>query len=91
MISGGSDEGRVPVTRCFPFFRFSGRRGVMDKYLYDGPVMEFGRCVQSNWKGETLATSETKALSNLSYQWKKRNNRIDGTRITLPGRLRRVI
>lgn len=62
----------------------------MDKYLYDGPVMEFDRCVQSNWKGETIATSEIKARSNLSYQWKKKNNRIAGTRITLPGKLRRI-
>lgn len=62
----------------------------MNKYLYSGPVMEFDRCVQSNWKGETMAESETKALSNLSYQWKKNNNRITGTRITLPGKLRRI-
>lgn len=62
----------------------------MNRYLYEGPVMEFGRLVQNNWKGETMAVSETKARSNLSYQWKKRNNRIAGTRITLPGKLQRI-
>lgn len=63
----------------------------MNRYLYDGPVMEFDRCVQSNWKGETMAASETKARSNLSYQWKKRNNRIASVKITLPGKLREII
>lgn len=62
----------------------------MGKYSYNGPVMEFDRCVQNNWKGETVAASETKARSNLSYQWKKRNNRVTGTKITLPGKLQRI-
>ncbi len=62
----------------------------MNRYLYEGPVMEFGRLVQNNWKGETVAVSETKARNNLSYQWKKRNNRMAGTRITLPGKLQRI-
>jgi hypothetical protein len=71
-------------------FSFPGRRIAMNRYLYDGPVMEFDRCVQSNWKGETMAASETKARSNLSYQWKKRNNRIASVKITLPGKLREI-
>lgn len=62
----------------------------MNKYFYDGPVMEFDRCVQSDWKGETMATSETKARSNLSYQWKRKNNRISGTKIILPGKLQMI-
>lgn len=62
----------------------------MNRYLYDGPVMEFDRCVQNSWKGETMAASETKARSNLSYQWKKRNNRIASVKITLPGKLREI-
>lgn len=62
----------------------------MSRYVYDGPVMEFDRLVQNNWKGETMASSETKARSNLSYQWKQRNSRIAGTRISLPGKLRKM-
>lgn len=55
------------------------------KYTYDGPVMEFDRCVTDHWKGETMAISEKKAKSNLIYQYKKKNNRVVGTKITLPG------
>lgn len=62
----------------------------MDQYNYRGPVMEFDRCVSNNWKGTTYAASEKKARSNLAYQFKKQNNRIASTRISLPGKLMRV-
>lgn len=62
----------------------------MDQYNYNGPVMEFDRCVSNNWKGTTYAASEKKARSNLAYQFKKQNNRIASTRISLPGKLMRV-
>lgn len=58
----------------------------MHKYEYDGPVLMFGRFI-CNWKGETMAASESKARSNLSYQFKKKNNRIAGTSINLPGKI----
>lgn len=58
-----------------------------EKYKYEGPVMEFDRCVSSNWKGSTYAASERKARSNLAYQFKKQNNRVAGTKITLPGKI----
>lgn len=61
------------------------------KYCYDGPVMEFDRLVASNWKGETIAPSEQKARSNLAYQYKKSNNRIAGTKVTLPGKIMMVV
>jgi len=60
------------------------------KYRYDGPVMEFDRLVANNWKGETIAPSEQKARSNLAYQYKKSNNRIAGTKVTLPGKIMMV-
>ena len=60
------------------------------KYIYDGPVMEFDKLLTNNWKGETIATSERKARNNLAYQFKKRNNRITGAKITLPGKLTAV-
>ena len=57
----------------------------MNQYLYDGPVMEFGTCVSNRWQGTTYAVSERKARSNLVYQFKKKNNRVPGATITLPG------
>ena len=58
------------------------------KYIYDGPVMEFDRLVADHWKGETMATSEKKARSNLIYQYKKSNSKIVGTKITLSGKIK---
>lgn len=60
------------------------------KYVYNGPVLEFDRVVSNQWKGETMAPSKAKAKSNLAYQFKKQNNRIPGTRITLPGDIKEV-
>lgn len=57
------------------------------KYIYEGPVMEFDRCLVERWRAETIAPSERKAKSNFAYQFKKQNNRIDGARITLPGKI----
>lgn len=60
------------------------------KYIYDGPVMEFDRLIADHWKGETMATSLLKARSNLIYQFKKKNSRIVGTKISLPGTIKMV-
>ena len=62
----------------------------MHKYAYDGPVMEFNRLLSDHWRGETMASSEKKARSNLTYQFKKQNSRIVGTKITLPGKIKMV-
>lgn len=59
----------------------------MTQYVYDGPVMEFENCVAHHWMASTYAASEKKARSNLAYQFKKQNNRLPSTRITLPGKL----
>lgn len=59
-------------------------------YSYDGPVLEFDRLVADHWKGETVATSERKARSNLAYQFKKKNNRIVSVKVTLPGKIKMV-
>lgn len=60
----------------------------MAKYVYDGPVTSFGRCIASKWHGETIAESERKAISNLEYQFKKKNNMLAATKIGLPGYLK---
>ena len=62
----------------------------MTRYVYNGPVMEFDRCIADCWYGETMAPSESKARSNLAYQYKKSNNRVSGAKITLPGKIRAV-
>jgi hypothetical protein len=63
---------------------------MMNKYSYNGPVMEFDRCIANKWRGETMAVSEKKAKSNLVYQFKKKNNRTATTRISLPGNVELV-
>lgn len=60
------------------------------KYVYDGPVMFFDKLVADHWKGETMAPSEKKARSNLSYQAKKQLNLIAGTNVKLPGKIKMV-
>lgn len=62
----------------------------MNLYIYEGPVMEFERCVQHIWKAETTAPSEAKARSNLTYRWKKENGRAAQSRITLPGKIKLI-
>ena len=57
----------------------------MKQYSYDGPVMEFDTCVTIRWKASTYAVSEKKAKSNLAYQYKKENNKVPNSKITLPG------
>ena len=59
----------------------------MNKYAYNGPVMEFDTCIMNNWTGETMAKTESKARSNLAYQFKKKHNRVASSRITLPGKI----
>ena len=53
--------------------------------------MEFDRCVSNNWKATTFAPSEKKARSNLAYQYKKKHNKIAGTKIYLPGKVILVV
>ena len=71
----------VPVTRYFLFFSFGGS---MNTYIYEGPVMEFERCIADRWKAKTMAASENKARSNFAYQYKKSNNKLPTAKISLP-------
>ena len=58
----------------------------MNKYIYKGPIKRF----DTNWIGTTYAASETKARSNLAYQYKKNNNLTAGARVSLPGKIELV-
>ena len=60
------------------------------KYVYEGPVMMFNTLVAERWKGETVAPSESKARNNLTYQFKSQNNRVAGSKYTLPGKIKMV-
>lgn len=81
------EKGNVLLTRCFLFFIFAERGMTMIQYSYDGPVMEFNICVANRWKASTYAVSEQKARNNLAYQFKKKNNKVPGTKISLPGKI----
>lgn len=59
----------------------------MNQYSYDGPVMEFGKCINRQWKGITYAPSESKARCNLTYQYKKQYRNMTGAKIDLPGKI----
>lgn len=59
-------------------------------YEYEGPVLEFDQCVTDHWEGETMAPNARKARSNLTYQYKKQTNRVPGTQIKLPGKIKMV-
>ena len=59
----------------------------MGFYIYKGPVMEFGRCIENNWYGKTKAVSPEKARSNLAYRYKQSTGRLPRTKIDLPGKL----
>lgn len=60
------------------------------KYVYEGPVMMFNTLVTDRWKGETMAPSESKDRSNLAYQFKTQNNRVAGSKYSLPGKIKMI-
>lgn len=68
-------------------FYFCGKESTMKQYVYEGPVMEFDRCVMNHWKGTTVAVSEKKARSNLTYQYKKNHGKMPTCKISLPGKI----
>ena len=59
----------------------------MNLYTYNGPVFEFERLIADRWHGETYAVSESKARTNLAYQFKKQTGRLPRTKISLPGKI----
>ena len=57
-------------------------------YSYDGPVMQFGKCIADRWKGVTKAPTEAKARANLMYQFKYMTGRTPTAKVTLPGEIK---
>lgn len=62
----------------------------MNKYFYEGPVMEFDRIITEKWRGETYAVSERKARSNLAYQFKQKHGRMPSSKISIPGEIIKI-
>lgn len=59
----------------------------MNQYSYNGPVMEFDRCIADHWKASTWAVSEKKAKANLTYRFKQSMGKLPTAKITLPGKV----
>ena len=59
----------------------------MTLYTYCGPVLEFDKVIDHRWEGQTYAVSESKARTNLAYQFKMNTGRVPRTKITLPGKI----
>ena len=58
------------------------------RYTFAGSVKDsFSRIICHAWHGATYATSAAKALSNLSYQFKKSTGMTSYTRIQLDGNI----
>lgn len=61
-----------------------------EKYIYNGPVMKFDKCIKSRWSAETYANSPSKAKCNLIFRFKKENGFANTAKITLPGELKQA-
>ena len=59
----------------------------MALYSYNGPVLEFDKIVANRWQAQTYAVSESKARSNLAFQFKRDTGRVPRTKITLLGKI----
>lgn len=62
----------------------------MALYRYNGPVLHFGRCICDRYFGETFAASPAKAKNNLAFRYKKENNLVPNSQISLPGKIEEV-
>lgn len=53
------------------------------KWYYKGPVLKFNDIVATDYKMETIAESKAKAISQMTYRFKKDHNLEPNTRITI--------
>lgn len=59
-------------------------------YIYEGPVMQFGRVVRNRWTGRTRANTSGRALTNLSFRYKAINQLVRTAQIELDPRYLRL-
>ena len=64
-----------------------GIRIMEKKFIYEGPILFYGKVLQEHWKGETWAGTRKKAMNNLRYQVNKKLGKKEWNKITLPGKL----
>lgn len=57
------------------------------EFKYSGPVIQFDICIERDWKTTTWAPTKKKALSNLTYRYKRDHDMVPSTKIELPGKL----
>ena len=53
------------------------------RYSYAGPVRVYDKIVEHNYKGDTMAFTPQKALSNLAWRFKQENGYTDLVKIEL--------
>lgn len=75
--------GCLAMTEC----KFLSRNRKLHLYFYEGPVKYFDVYIDPYWSGSTLAVSEAKAKSNLTYNYKIDHGYLPNTCITLPGEI----
>lgn len=56
----------------------------MNTYIYEGPVLAFGKPIAKKWRGYTQAVSSKKAVSNLKFRFKTTHGLTMSTKIDLP-------
>lgn len=58
-------------------------------YWYKGPVLVFDKLHSNSWSAMTVAPSEKKARSNLSYQYRQQCNLARSIPVKLTGEIHR--
>lgn len=56
-------------------------------YSFSGNVTRFGKVIERDYKANTWAVSERKALSNILYRYKDENNFVGDAYIKLDGKI----
>ena len=53
------------------------------EYIYKGPILKFGVCIDAKWEAATMAVSPKQALNNLKFQAKQMLKLTNNARIEL--------
>lgn len=59
----------------------------MTRYRYEGPVKQFGDCINRCWVAETIAISKERAMVNFKYRYKRDHNLSKDVKIELTGKI----
>lgn len=53
------------------------------RYIYRGPVFQFGKLLDRDFEAYSMAVSPQKALNNITYRYKFMHNMVPASKITL--------